>query len=56
MVANFNGTESTTKDLPGGGPQGCSFGILEYLSQTCRNLDFVEPDMRFNYIDDASVL
>ena len=56
MVVTFNGTESTTKNLPGGGPQGCSFGILEYLSQTCQNLNFVSPDMRYKYIDDASVL
>ena len=30
--------------------------ILEYLSQTNNNLDFIEEDMRFKYFDDASVL
>ena len=28
MVVKWHGTTSTTKDLPGGGPQGCTFGIL----------------------------
>ena len=38
------------------GPQGGNFGILEYLSQTNNNLDFVEQDLRFKFFDDASSL
>ena len=31
-------------------------GILEYLSQTCHNLDFIkEDDLKYKYIDDATI-
>ena len=69
IVANFEKLFSKSKydsqmawhsvskrKLYGGGAQGGIFGILEYLSQTNNNLDFVEEDLRFKYFDDASVL
>ena len=56
MVVKWHGLVSSTRNLNGGGPQGGNFGILEYLSQTNNNLDFIEEDLRFKYFDDASVL
>ena len=32
------------------------FRILEYLSQTNNNFDFIEEDLRYKYFDDASIL
>ena len=56
MTVKFNGMESTPRQLKGGGPQGCSMGILEYLSQTAVNLDFINEDnLKFKYIDDATI-
>ena len=56
MVVKWHGKLSSTRNLNGGGPQGGNFGILEYLSQTNNNLDFVDEELRFKYFDDASVL
>ena len=56
MVVKWHGEVSSVRDLHGGGPQGGNFGILEYLSQTNNNLDFIDEELRFKYFDDASVL
>ena len=56
MVVKWHGLVSSTRNLNGGGPQGGNFGIIEYLSQTNNNLDFIEDDLKFKYFDDASVL
>ena len=42
--------------LPGGGPQGTFIGLIEYLVQSNDNAKCVEPDMRFKYMDDLTVL
>ena len=42
--------------LPGGGPQGGTLGIEEYLSQSNGNTDFLEEDEKFKFIDDLSIL
>ena len=56
MIVKFNGVDSTPKQLKGGGPQGCSMEILEYLIQTAGKLDFIEDDdLKYKYIDDASI-
>ena len=34
MSVNWHGIRSTTKSLPGGGPQGSSLGLRSFLSQT----------------------
>ena len=47
---------SSERDLPGGGPQGSSTGILEYISQSTGNVDFLEEDQQYKYIDDLTVL
>ena len=44
------------RDLNGGGPQGALWGILEYLSQSNNNTDFISPEKRFKFIDDLSIL
>ena len=42
--------------LIGGGPQGCLWGILEYISQSNDNTDFVDNKDNFKFIDDLSIL
>ena len=46
---------SSTHILNGGGPQGGLMGILEYLSQTNDNTDFLDDDEKFKFIDDLSI-
>ena len=42
--------------LPGGGAQGGQLGQTEYLSQSNSNVDFLNPDEKFKFIDDLSIL
>ena len=56
MVVKWKGHQSTPRPLPGGGPQGGTLGIEEYLSQTNDNVDFLDPDEKFKFIDDLSIL
>ena len=56
MKVKWNGETSASRVLNGGGPQGGLLGILEYLSQTNNNTDFVSEENRFKFIDDLSVL
>ena len=56
MIVKWHGLKSTTRDLPGGGPQGCTFGLLEYKSNSNDNVNHVPMDMRFKFVDDLSVL
>ena len=56
MIVKWRGRFSTTRNLNGGGPQGGTLGILEYLSQTNGNLNFVEEDSIYKFVDDATVL
>ena len=56
MVVKWNGVESSMKTLNGGGPQGALWGILEYLSQSNNNTDFLSKENKFKFIDDLSVL
>ena len=56
MRVKWHGQLSTERDLPGGGPQGASIGIYEYVSQSTQNLDFVNEDDKYKYIDDLSLL
>ena len=52
----MHGQISSMRNLPGGGPQGATLGILEYTSQSNHNCDFVEADMRYKFVDDLSIL
>ena len=56
MQVKFNGEISEILTPIGGGPQGTLLGGLEYLVQSNDNADIVDPDDRFKYIDDLSVL
>ena len=56
MKVKWNKASSTMHNLNGGGPQGGLMGILEYLSQTNNNTDFIDPDDKFKFIDDLSIL
>ena len=55
IIVKWNKILSSAMLVAGGGPQGgTAGGILEYLSQTSNNLDFLEQDEGFKFIDDAS--
>ena len=56
MKVRFNGAESNTLSLIGGGPQGSLIGQIMYLVQSNDNADCVAPDDRFKYIDDLSIV
>ena len=56
MKVKWHGKFSSVRPLNGGGPQGTTFGIWEYLSQSNGNLDFVDEDKKFKFVDDASTL
>ena len=56
MVVKFGNATSQPKTLNGGGPQGATFGILEYLSQSNSNANCVESENRFKFIDDLTIL
>ena len=56
MTVKWNGSISEPRDLPGGGPQGSWFGGLEFDVNSNSNADHVEPDMRFKFVDDMSLL
>ena len=56
MVVKWNGELSSIKSLNGGGPQGATLGLLEYLSQTNNNTDFLDVKEKFKFIDDLSIL
>ena len=56
MVVKWKGLVSSKRPLPGGGPQGGTLGIEEYLSQNNDNVEFLEKDEKFKFIDDLSII
>ena len=56
MIVKWNGEQSSTRSLNGGGPQGALWGILEYLAQSNNNTDFLSENRKFKFIDDLSIL
>ena len=56
MKVKWHGQTSTSRNLNGGGPQGATLGIWEYLAQSNNNADCVNPDKRFKFVDDLSTL
>ena len=65
LISLFQGRKITVKwenifsellEVKGGGPQGGNSGILEYISGTKGNLDFLPEDEAFKFVDDASFL
>ena len=55
-IVKWKGVYSNIRNLPGGGPQGGIFGILEYLCQSNDNFNMIEPEDRFKFVDDLSAL
>ena len=56
MSVKWHGCRSLPRTVTGGGPQGATLGLLEYLSQSNNSADCVSESDRFKFIDDLSVL
>ena len=56
MTVKWNGKLSSDRKLNGGGPQGATFGIWEYLVQSNNSADCVDPNYRFKFVDDLTIL
>ena len=56
MSVKWHGCRSVPRKIIGGGPQGATIGILEYLAQSNNSADCVSEEDRFKFIDDLSVL
>ena len=56
MRVKWRGQLSSLRYLPGSGPQGSTFGVLEYLSQSNDNSDNVPVDDRYKFMDDLTLL
>ena len=56
MKVKWKGLLSKAHNIPGGGFQGGTLGIEEYLSQSNGNTDFLDPEEKFKFIDDLSIL
>ena len=56
MRVAWRGKLSSERPLPGSGPQGSSWGILEYLSQSNDSADCVPESDRAKFMDDLTIL
>ena len=56
MKVKWQGGLSKPRVLKGGGPQGSTFGIWEYLSQSNTNSDFISESDKFKFVDDLTFL
>ena len=56
MKVKWHGVMSAIRELKGGGPQGSTFGLWEYLSQSNDNADSVSESDRFKFVDDLTFL
>ena len=56
MSVKWHGVTSKSRDLPGGVPQGSTFGVIEFDVSSDSNADHVENDMKFKFVDDLSTL
>ena len=56
MFVKWHGVKSKPRHLKGGGPQGGTFGIFEYLSQSNSNANCVDPELRWKWVDDLTIL
>ena len=56
MTIKWHGLMSSTRNLPGGNPQGCTFGMLGFKASSNKNAAHVSPDMKFKFVDDLSIL
>ena len=56
MTVKWHGCLSVQRTLNGGGPQGATIGLLEYLSQSNHSADCVKEEDRFKFVDDLTIL
>ena len=56
MHVKWHGTTSSVRTLPGGVPQGSTFGLLGFKSSSNENADHVPLNRRFKFVDDLSTL
>ena len=56
LTVKWNNIFSKLVEVSGGGPQGGTAGILEHISLTKGNLDFLADDEGFKFVDDTSML
>ena len=56
MSVKWHGCRSILRKIYGGGPQGATLGILEYLAQSNNSADMVSIEDRFKFVDDLTVL
>ena len=56
MSDKWHGHITTPQKNYNGGPQGAILDILEYLSQSNNNADFVSESERFKFIDNLTLL
>ena len=56
MSVKWHGCRSVPRVIKGGGPQGATLGILEYLAQSNDNSNCVDVQDRFKFIDDLTIL
>ena len=56
MQVKWHSKLSTSRNLPGGGAMGATFGIWEFLSQTNHNIDCVPEEDRFKWVDDVTLI
>ena len=52
----WRGVNTSPRQINGGGPQGATLGILEFLSQTNNSADCVGSSERFKFVDDLTIL
>ena len=56
MKVKWHGVLSAIRELKGGGPQGSTFGIWEYLSQSNDNANNISESDRAKFVDDLTFL
>ena len=56
MRVKWHNQFSSERELKGGGPQGGTLGIWEYLSQSNDNANCINESERFKFVDDLTFL
>ena len=56
MKVKWKGIFSKVRPMPGRGPQGTTFGNLEYSAQSNENADMVDIEDRYKFVDDLTTL
>ena len=56
MSVTWHGCQSAPRKMAGGGPQGVTIWLLEYLAQPNNSAYIVNESERFKFLDDLSIL